>query len=71
MSNPNKKWLNLPLEFRKKLVKNVFCGSCLGVVEIKQYVIRDDRFGVVLEGKCKDCGGDVARLVEMELELED
>lgn len=31
---------------------------------IVKYTLHDDKFGVLLQGKCKKCGKDVARLVE-------
>jgi len=37
-----------------------------GAVTIVDYHITEDKFGIVLEGKCKNCGHDVARLVKMD-----
>lgn len=60
----NKKWLMLPVEIRQMLVRNVFCGHCRGAVQIEKYVIKDFRDTVVLEGKCKNCGNDVVRVID-------
>ncbi|MBO8157176.1 MAG: hypothetical protein H0Z32_12005 [Bacillaceae bacterium] len=60
----NKKWLSIPKDIRKKLLKNVFCVNCLGAVEITSYIIEEHEMGIVLKGKCKNCGHDVARVVE-------
>ncbi|MFT9596758.1 RQC-minor-1 family DNA-binding protein [Mesobacillus sp.] len=60
----NKKWLMLPAEIRQMLVRNVFCGHCMDTVQIEKYVIKDFRDSVVLEGKCKNCGNDVVRVID-------
>jgi len=57
------KWSKLPKNIQVLLVNNVFCSSC-GVTTIVKYTLHDDKFGVLLRGKCKKCGKDVARLVE-------
>jgi len=58
-----KKWAEISPDIRRQLINNVFCSKC-GVTAIVDYVLHNDRFGIVLKGKCKKCGGDVARLVE-------
>lgn len=60
----NKKWLSISEETRKKLERNVWCSSCSAVVQIVKYDVKDMRIGIVLEGKCKQCGGDVARVID-------
>lgn len=50
----------------KMLIGNVCCGQCLDAVTIKDVIIASDPIGVVLEGKCADCGHPVARVVEMD-----
>ncbi|MBC9786236.1 hypothetical protein H1S01_17380 [Heliobacterium chlorum] len=62
----HQKWWGMPRELRKKLVENVWCVHCRDVVTIVNYEVEADKFGVVLQGKCKTCGYDVARLIEME-----
>ncbi|RJQ25135.1 hypothetical protein C4565_08920 [Candidatus Parcubacteria bacterium] len=58
-----KKWNQIPKEMQNKLIDNVFCGKC-GVTTITDYTMTNDKYGVLLEGKCKKCGGPVARLIE-------
>lgn len=58
-----KKWAKISPKTQQLLIHNVFCSQC-GVTTIVEYVLHNDRFGVVLEGKCKTCGKDVARFVE-------
>lgn len=50
---------------REKYLKNVWCVTCGDVVTMVSYHITDDKFGIAIEGKCKKCGKDVSRLVEM------
>lgn len=59
------KWAKLPQNIKKLLLANVFCSSC-GVITIEKYTLHDDKFGILLKGKCSKCGKDVARLVESE-----
>ena len=60
-----KKWSKVSPDIQQLLINNVFCAKC-GVTKIVNYGIHNDRFGVVLKGYCKNCGGRVARLVEEE-----
>ncbi|WP_254052709.1 hypothetical protein [Bacillus sp. V59.32b] len=60
------RWMKIPQADRDMLLNNVFCGHCGDVVTIVDYTIEPDKFGIVLQGKCKNCGHEVARLVEME-----
>lgn len=62
----NKKWLSIPKEFRSQLRKNVFCTKCKDAVTIESFTIEDHQFGIVLHGKCQQCGHEVARVVEAE-----
>jgi len=60
-----KKWAKVPPNIQQLLINNVFCAKC-GVTTIVDYGVHNDRFGVLLKGYCKKCGGSVARLVEDE-----
>ena len=60
----NKKWLAIPEEIRSKLRSNVFCANCGDAVTIESFTIEDHPVGIVLKGKCKVCGNDVARVIE-------
>ena len=57
------KWNRLNAEQQELVISNVFCGNC-SLTTIVDYTLKNDKYGVVLEGKCKKCGGAVARLVE-------
>lgn len=60
----NKKWLSIPVEFRRQLERNVWCSSCCDVVKIEKYTVKEFSGGIVLEGKCQKCGNDVARVID-------
>lgn len=69
LENRNKsaleKWNTIPERVQNLLIKNVFCRTC-GVTTIIDFDIKNDEFGIVLEGKCKKCGNEVARFIENE-----
>lgn len=51
----------------KKIERNVFCGYCKDghvttIVDYRSYVL--DNYDLLLKGKCKKCGHDVARVLE-------
>ena len=58
------KWSEFPKDFQKRIIDNVFCGECF-VTTIVDYdiTLTDDGF-VLLKGKCKKCGENVARVVD-------
>lgn len=58
-----KKWNNISSENQQLLLNNVFCSKC-GMTTIVDYAVQNDRYGIVLKGKCKSCGSKVARFVE-------
>ena len=57
------KWNEIPKDVQDRLVENVYCGKC-GETTIVEYTINDDKFGIILNGKCKQCGESVVRLIE-------
>ncbi len=59
------KWARFPKNIQELFINNVYCSDC-GVTTITEYTLHDDKFGVLLKGKCKKCGNHVARLVEDE-----
>lgn len=64
MDMAEKKWLAIPKEIRDKLLHNVWCSKCRTSVEVIDYVIKEEKFGIVLEGNCNNCGHSVARVVD-------
>lgn len=59
------KWNKFPKDIQKILLSNVYCSTC-GVTTIIEYSMYNDKLGILLKGKCKKCGREVARLVEDE-----
>jgi hypothetical protein len=59
-----KKWLSIPEETRRKLERNVWCATCLDVVQIEKYIVKESKAGIVLHGNCKKCGQEVARVID-------
>jgi len=57
------KWNTIPENIQKQLIDNVYCSNC-GVTTIVEYSIYNDKFGILLKGKCKKCKEPVVRLVE-------
>jgi hypothetical protein len=60
-----RRWGKLNRSTQNMLLENVFCLNCK-VTTIIDYKIIMDKPDIVLKGKCKKCGRDVARLVESE-----
>ncbi|MBB6454611.1 hypothetical protein HNQ94_003100 [Salirhabdus euzebyi] len=58
-----KKWLAIPESERKTLEESVFCSECY-VTTIVDYHVESIDFNIVLKGKCKKCGKDVARMID-------
>ena len=61
--NAAQKWAKITKDNQQLLVRNVFCSNC-GVTTIVKYTLHDNEYGILLKGKCKKCGKDLARLVE-------
>jgi superfamily II DNA helicase RecQ len=60
----NKQWLSIPENIRRQLEQNVWCSYCCDVVKIESYIVKEFSTGIVLEGKCKKCGNNVARAID-------
>ncbi|MFC4025253.1 hypothetical protein ACFOUV_15765 [Oceanobacillus longus] len=58
-----RKWSKIPRDTQELLLNNVFCSNCFETT-IVDYTLHNNENGVLLKGKCKKCGGDVARVVE-------
>lgn len=58
-----KLWMGLPIDTRRMLVSNVWCGECRKAVTIVDYHAK--LYGVViLQGFCGTCGHKVARVID-------
>lgn len=58
-----KTWAAIPKCRQEKLLDTVFCSAC-GITTAVDYTLQIEEFGVILKGKCKHCGGRVARFIE-------
>lgn len=59
------KWAKIPKHIQEKLLNNVFCSNCSETTMVN-YTLHNDKLGVLLKGKCKNCGSSVVRVVESE-----
>jgi hypothetical protein len=61
-----KRWEAIPPDVRRQLLANVWCGNCRREVTITNFTgaIRDG--DLLLVGRCAECHGDVARVIEFE-----
>ncbi len=61
-----KRWKKIPKWAQKEILKNVWCGKCLGPVHIVLEAAKMREKDLVLKGKCQACGKSVCRVVEPE-----
>jgi hypothetical protein len=57
------KWNKIPKDMQRKILDNVFCSNCY-VTTIVDYTMSDEKHRIVIRGKCKKCGKDIARVVD-------
>ncbi len=62
----NLKWMRIPKDIREKLLNNVWCSNCRGVVRAVEYSVEDNKMGLVIKGNCASCGDKVVRVIENE-----
>ena len=63
-SPARQRWEFIPADIRQRLLANVWCGQCCHEVTITNFsgTIKGDDLHLV--GKCAECHGDVARVIE-------
>jgi hypothetical protein len=54
----------IPADIRKQLLSNVWCGVCRHEVTISNFSGAVRSGDLLLVGKCSECYGDVARVIE-------
>ncbi len=59
-----KLWLAIPADIRTQLLSDVWCGKCRHEVTITNFSGAVRAGDLLLVGKCSECQGDVARVVE-------
>jgi len=59
-----KLWKVIPPDTRKMLLSNVWCGACRHEVTITNFSGAVRGGDLLLVGRCAECQGDVARVIE-------
>ena len=59
-----REWMKLPRDVREIYLHNAYCPKCRMTSFARDYVIRKDFFGLVIEGTCKKCGAAIARTLD-------
>lgn len=61
-----KLWATVPAAAKNLLLANAYCSHCRGAVTMTNFsgVVRGG--DLLLVGKCAECQGDVARVVEVD-----
>ena len=60
----SKLWADILATTKKLLLSNVWCGKCGHEVTITNFTGVVKSRDLLLVGKCSECRGDVARLIE-------
>lgn len=60
-----KLWATIPVDAKKRLLANVWCGRCRNEVTIANFTGAVKTGDLLLVGLCSECRGDVARLIEV------
>lgn len=64
-SRPEAKlWAAIPIDARKSFLANVWCRNCRHDVTITNFTGAVRSGDLLLVGKCSECHGDVARMIE-------
>ena len=58
------RWESLPADIREPLLANVWCGHCRHGVTITNFSGTIKGGDLLLVGRCAQCHGDVARVIE-------
>lgn len=58
------KFNQIPDDVKSKILSNIYCSHCKDTVKIVDFEASIDGNDLVLKGKCENCSGKVARLIE-------
>ena len=58
------RWETIPADIRLRLLSNVWCGHCRFETTISNFSGAIKGGDLLLVGKCSECRGDVARVIE-------
>lgn len=59
-----REWRKTPEHIRKLLLANAFCHNCGTTEFAPDYTLRMRHGRVLIEGRCAECGAEVARLCD-------
>ncbi|WP_248928641.1 hypothetical protein [Paenibacillus hamazuiensis] len=57
-------WSAMPEEQRKNIINNIHCEHCSDKVQIVEYTVHSDPYGLWILGKCTACSNRIAGFVE-------
>lgn len=60
----SQRWESIPANIRQHLLANVWCGQCRHEVTITSFSWTIKGGDLLLVGKCAECRGDVARVID-------
>ena len=60
----HQRWESIPAHVRQRLLSNVWCGHCRHEVTITDISGTMKGRDLLLVGRCSDCRGEVARVIE-------
>ena len=58
------RWQSIPADIRQRLLANVWCAHCRHEVTITDFSGAIRGGALLLVGKCAECRGEVARVIE-------
>jgi len=58
------RWESIPADIRQRLLSNVCCGQCRHETTITRFTGALKGGDLLLVGRCAQCQGDVARVIE-------
>ena len=59
-------WDTIPQQAQEQLLNNVWCVHCSSGTTITDFKGDMEKGDLILRGRCVNCGGKVARLIEGE-----
>ena len=63
-NDANKRWSQVPESIRKEILDSVWCGHCKTGTPLQLREGKMSGRSLVLQGTCKICGGEAARVIE-------
>ena len=64
MQEAMRRFNEIPDDVKEKILSNVYCTHCQAMVRIVDFTATISRGDLLLKGKCAQCSGDVARVIE-------